>query len=1336
MKRYLLSIILVVSGLSAFSQSPGTLITLSPAYPIAIGELTLDSVSVASGVLCYDDAPVDSLPRYEIEEIGPQTIINGNNGIGFYVTADSLASTDVTFSYLVEGNPNGEVKFNEQTGLFYYYPAENDCKSFIVKFIATNGETEVYEDVLFTLAPITPSEVNAFNTAGKMPDGEDYTIVVTDSSKTMILNNQERKVRSISIAGKDVVFDDAVKNKVWGLNGCEDIYELNVYAERMIVRSDLKFPQTNITIYARDLVFEDKNGNNTSINTTPSPFGTLTDGVGANGAAAGNIVLCIKCLMGDRAIRFVLNGADGQSTNSNGTPGNGGNGGIIYSNVDVDCFCALEGGQGGIKSGSTNSGSVKDGKSGHFESVGDAYSYLHPFYLSAVLNHANDAYINNQTEYVMQTCREYLEAIEGYLNPESQNNDGEEETIDNDDDNGGKHEGILDGLELLSKRRNVSESTLQTEGEGEGFVDRKFELQSCALEMEEMLLRLERGFDYFGNTAGWAPMLSFEVMLANYENEIDRAIPTFYTYYWMNRIDQTLADQVEASKIAANLAEQALDANQNVFNSLVNEIPDLQNEAEVLTTKIDNLTKKITKLENKLLKKAKKKVKRRNRWKKIFGIAKGVVTVVASVVGGPAAAAVSGAVNTGLSFAIQKLDNESMGDWNSIVKSIKSQSDQINKSNIGKVINDVKNASSGNYLETLANSYESISQSLTPLVSGISDLYSAITKKTSTSSQVKAEYNRLIASSKSWKKMMAEAEQLANQKIELTNYINQVFDSLTTTASEMTSNVLALDALRRDAFNGNSKRDLNAMIYIDKMRQNEKERLLRYDYYLRKAYEYRLLKPYEGEYNLVGWFERFEEIAKNGGSTIDSGTYNNLKSVFTERIADITDKIISEYDASKKETERTILISKEQLDAINNGDGVIINFQEMGKFPANEENVRIIDISVLHMGRHVEGNGGQDGTMDLDITHSGISQFRKDGKLYWFDHIPRNAKVNPHTWGVKYSVAGDHLSPKEPSSESSSLLSYLLKLKNHTTEDVMLFSRPSAWSDILITKSLNETGDADIVIDSLVLLLKYDYTDRPKNNINIDITANEQLLPYITCSRTDLNGRSSGRGNLYRTYKKNSGNVTFTAVDQYEMYHFVNWTDRNGRVRGTSPALNVETSQDQFLIANYEWCGPVLSVPDTIFISNAAGSRKVKVRNIGYKDSEMDWIVCESDTDSWDQPPADAMKIELGDDAEGFNDGSFTFSYDANKTGKERIGQIEIFAPDTDEFVKTIYIVQTDAYKKGDVNHDGKVDISDIVAVINTMAGNTKYLGSANLNEDDNIDISDVVSIINIIAKQ
>lgn len=50
-----------------------------------------------------------------------------------------------------------------------------------------------------------------------------------------------------------------------------------------------------------------------------------------------------------------------------------------------------------------------------------------------------------------------------------------------------------------------------------------------------------------------------------------------------------------------------------------------------------------------------------------------------------------------------------------------------------------------------------------------------------------------------------------------------------------------------------------------------------------------------------------------------------------------------------------------------------------------------------------------------------------------------------------------------------------------------------------------------------------------------------------------------------------------------------------------------------------------------------------------------------------------------------------------------------------------------------DVNKDGNVDISDIVAVINIIAGiDTRFDG--NVNNDDNVDISDIVAIINYIA--
>ena len=59
----------------------------------------------------------------------------------------------------------------------------------------------------------------------------------------------------------------------------------------------------------------------------------------------------------------------------------------------------------------------------------------------------------------------------------------------------------------------------------------------------------------------------------------------------------------------------------------------------------------------------------------------------------------------------------------------------------------------------------------------------------------------------------------------------------------------------------------------------------------------------------------------------------------------------------------------------------------------------------------------------------------------------------------------------------------------------------------------------------------------------------------------------------------------------------------------------------------------------------------------------------------------------------------------------------------------------TDSKLHGDVNEDGNVDISDIVAVINQIAGTATYR-YADVNEDNNVDISDIVAMINLIAGQ
>ena len=65
--------------------------------------------------------------------------------------------------------------------------------------------------------------------------------------------------------------------------------------------------------------------------------------------------------------------------------------------------------------------------------------------------------------------------------------------------------------------------------------------------------------------------------------------------------------------------------------------------------------------------------------------------------------------------------------------------------------------------------------------------------------------------------------------------------------------------------------------------------------------------------------------------------------------------------------------------------------------------------------------------------------------------------------------------------------------------------------------------------------------------------------------------------------------------------------------------------------------------------------------------------------------------------------------------------------------VELIYL--KDDVKKGDVNGDDQVDISDVVELVNIILGSAEDAdnSSADVNGDTNIDISDVVELVNII---
>ena len=94
-------------------------------------------------------------------------------------------------------------------------------------------------------------------------------------------------------------------------------------------------------------------------------------------------------------------------------------------------------------------------------------------------------------------------------------------------------------------------------------------------------------------------------------------------------------------------------------------------------------------------------------------------------------------------------------------------------------------------------------------------------------------------------------------------------------------------------------------------------------------------------------------------------------------------------------------------------------------------------------------------------------------------------------------------------------------------------------------------------------------------------------------------------------------------------------------------------------------------------------------------------------------------------------DGSLTFSI-----SEETDVEIKASSPSwfkADNF--RLEYSSSETFNKGDVNQDTKIDISDIVAIINQIAGTATY-SNADVNGDTKVDISDIVAVINIIAGQ
>ena len=1233
-------------------------------YPLSIGNFTIDQQTWYVNQLTPVNVDLDN-PRLQIGDIPDQTVWHeGDVALSFFVGADALKPGNITYSISAVPAPKGEISIDRVTGRFEYVPDKADVRDFTVTFIAqADGRQPETQPVRFTIMVAAPPEFTAFGIPKtNEPPNHNEPMISRNKVDNRVFNNVNRDVYEISISGKELIFDskNPLSEKLMIFNGAPDIFELNLYAERLVIHDTLHFPQTNVTIYAKEVKFVDKAGVTASIKTTPlDAAGSETDG-----AKAGDITLNVKSLKQDsRQIRFIATGGKGKDAGSSGAPaGKGGGGGKLISTTGIRDFCDYAQGSPGIKKDETGRiiGEGQQGSPGSYQFNDKPWEWLHPNFVSAVIKHTKDAYRNRYHVFAYETFSGYLQEIENY-----------------------RKSGEWNDLEFHVQ----------------------MELSNAKDEMQAMMFRIVQNLDFFGNPIGWAPMLSFEVNKLAFEQEIDRAIRVMYLNYWLKSVVRMNEEQKEAYEEAIKLVKDELEANIGDVNKLMSNLSGLQSEADILQRHVKDIIDRVERKRDELVAKAEKAEKEKNN-KKIWSYIWGGTAIVAGAVATIFTAGASvGLVALGASIVAVSggaaLGNQIWAD-NINVEFNQKARECLNSIDFTSVANfDPSLVTSDNY--SAENVYYNINQKVNPIIDGVENLQIIFRQSYINSESLQIALNRVAGQTCEFQPFVEELKLLNERKAAFIRELDNFIVKISSACVEIQNGIAAADGYRKriDMISGKSDgSDLRAMQYLDGMDRRARERLFKYHYYMAKSYEYRLLESYSGNLDLEKITNGFIGIAElqNNIKMLDKHDFKYLiKTAYEDQLSTVTANILDKYNTNRPQLRAafTFDATESDLAMLNAGTGFNLNIFERGMVLANHENARIVDFKIHNIKVRLEGNQNPSvAYFELLLQHSGRSIIRSNGENYWFDHI-NDRNTNPITWGVNYDHKKEpdrRIIQQAPSPDEKSLLYSILTGLDKTNEFV-IFSRPGVWSDIRVSKNVPLAVNSNMIIEELTFELQYDFSQRPINNHNVDVytaeivgqnspsatsmqrsdvsAANEGvprnwLTPYIQISSPDINKRTDGRSPMYRTYNS-SKDVTFTAPEEYGLYRFVNWTNRvSGKVYET-PETTISITNDAVMVANYIYAGPQLSAsPNPVEVGNEASERNIVVTAQGTEYGDIDWEV-QSNNPEW-------ISI-IHSTASGVNNGIITISVAANTTQTIRKGFITIKPIENDGVEPLVVVV-------------------------------------------------------------
>ena len=1152
---------------------------------------------------------------FQIGEIPPQRVWYSNLAhVQFVVKAEALGGTP-DFAAEIDASDGilGERTFDPATQLFSYVPSPLDTETFSVTFSASSGPASVAQIVRITPLRPLPSESAVFGLLpkGALPDPEssDFLDISTELiSGTTWFNAQNRgSLRSITISGKTVVFEPGHPNELWRYHDNEDIRDMTIHAETLVIRAALSLPQTNVSIHATEVRFEDQDGDPiASLSTMPRSSTIQPTGAAVNastgaktrnpdngrpGHDAGDLTLFTDAITtAGPGTRFILKGdngeragqgahgirpaganrgtvneikngiyywtwtdnntiyaffdgtfdtqnpgsgdpgwpANGTNAVAGGIPGTAGGGGDVLSNLDLTAFVDnggggagtranfVSGGQGGTprpaykryynsselyrllahtsSNGTHASGpaSAKPvGEAGTITTIDGDLRWLSPIALSKVLLYVREAYLAQHFDYVRETLADYIEL-----------------------------------LELASAASGWADLDPGTQRKLLQILD----------ELRALRHRVDSNLDFFSNPAGWVPMLSFEVTKLAFENEIPRALRVLYLNYWLGNRADTLQKKVDAmTQLRAQLNEQIV-IDRKEYDEVVATVPGLQFQARQVQQNIGDVKADIETIRLRLLPKAndiallKKVARALGAIAEVIPVGQPFVGTAGKVLGrlpdvDPDKPDLENAFIIGTDVAGEIADSQ----LDSATLALKAKLGALDSDDIDAAVED---------------RIAEIRALQQPVMNLLGESLNQMRTTQHPSPEVEAELQRLLAEEPEYRQLEHKLKTLNRQKTDFAVKLAETMQKISNLSLAITRNLLHIDILNRNIQSGSLILDAETLDALAAMNQRARERLLKYHYFMARAFEYRMVQPYDGALDLNKILDEFETLGSASGPQLTAAEFDSLRAVYEEQISQVVFTIFDNYTSNRasRSAPVRVFLPQNTLDQINAGQTAEINLHELGLFLPDDEDIRISDLKVILLEADYTGNKDDIVNAEVVFQHSGVSHLRKDGENYLFRHYNEQTRSKIE-WSSLFDPFDGRIDPVVPSPADQSLLQALLSTgsSSPSTEDLLLYSRPAARAGLYVTRQVNSRAASTLTITRLRIEVTYDFRKTSPLIKTLEI-ANDDGTPqlYVRIGREDLSGRQNGEGEFDRAYNIGTS-VDISAPESVGQYRFVRW---------------------------------------------------------------------------------------------------------------------------------------------------------------------------------------------------